>query len=145
MVKQLLWEKVDVKPLNEVVSVGAPQNVTIAARIYDTTLKVSDYLGIPISGASATIQLANGTSITKTTGADGTISMALVPLGRLNATVSYLGASQAINADVATQHGQAEAKLPASLPDFGATAGGVALPRPVLPKPAVSRSSLLPS
>src|SRR4029077_1090223 len=59
-VKQLLWEKVDVKPLNEVVIVGAPENVTIAARVYDATLKVSDYLQIPISGASARIQLANG-------------------------------------------------------------------------------------
>jgi len=123
-VKQLLWEKVDVKPLNEVVRVGAPQNVTIAARVYDAKLKVSDYLGVPISGASARIQLANGTSIMRTTGNDGTISMASVPLGRFNATVSYLGTSQALNADVAAQHGQAETKLPASLPDFGALGGG---------------------
>jgi hypothetical protein len=127
VVKQLLWEKVDVKPLNEVVSVGAPQNVTIAARVYDATLKVSDYLRIPISGASARIQLANGTSITRTTGTGGTISMASLPLGRFNATVSYLGASQAISADVAVQHGQTEARLPVSLPDFGAIAVGAAL------------------
>jgi hypothetical protein len=127
VVKQLLWEKVDVKPLNEVVSVGAPQNVTIAARVYDATLKVSDYLRIPISGASARIQLANGTSITRTTGTGGTISMASLPLGRFNATVSYLGASQAMSADVAVQHGQAEARLPVSLPDFGAIAVGAVL------------------
>jgi hypothetical protein len=127
VVKQLLWEKVDVKPLNEVVSVGAPQNVTIAARVYDASLKVSDYLQIPISGASARIQLLNGTSITKTTGTDGTISMASLPLGRFDATVSYLGASQAVSADVAVQHGQAEARLPASLPTFGAIAVGAAL------------------
>jgi len=127
VVKQLLWAKVDVKPLSEVVSVGAPQNITIAARVYDATLKVSDYLGIPISGASARIQLANGTSITRTTGTGGTISMASLPLGRFNATVSYLGASQAMSADVAVQHGQAEARLPVSLPDFGAIAVGAAL------------------
>jgi hypothetical protein len=120
VVKQLLWEKVDVKPLNEVVSVGAPKNVTIATRVYDATLKVSDYLQIPISGASARIQLLNGTSITKTTGTDGTVSMASLPLGRFNATVSYLGASQAVSADVAVQHGKVEARLPASLPTFGA-------------------------
>jgi hypothetical protein len=122
VVRQLLWEKVDVKPLNESVSVSAPQNVTIAARVYDATLKVYDYLRIPISGASARIQLANGTSLTKITGADGKISIGPVPLGRFNATVSYLGTSQAVTADVAPQHSQPEARLPASLPDIGASA-----------------------
>jgi hypothetical protein len=52
--------------------------------------------------------------------------MASIPLGRFNATVSYLGASQAIGADVA-QGKQVDVRLPASLPDFGAFAGGVAL------------------
>jgi hypothetical protein len=127
VVNHLFWENVDVKPLNGVVSVGAPQNVTIAARVYDASLKVYDYLQIPISGASARFQLANGTSITKTTGTDGTISMASLPLGRFNATVSYLGGSQAISADVAAQNGRAEVRLPASLPDFGAVAGGAAI------------------
>jgi hypothetical protein len=127
VVNNLFWENVDVKPLNGVVSVGAPQNVTIAARVYDASLKVYDYLQIPISGASARFQLANGTSITKTTGTDGTISMASLPLGRFNATVSYLGGSQAISADFAAQNSRAEVRLPASLPDFGAVAGGAAI------------------
>jgi hypothetical protein len=124
VVKQVLWENEDVKPLNEVVSVDVPQNVTIAVRVYDVVLRVSDYLQIPISGASATIQLANGTSITKTTGTDGTISMTSIPLGRFNGTVSYLGGSQRISADVAAQDKQVDVRLPASLPDFGASAGG---------------------
>jgi hypothetical protein len=127
VVNHLFWENVDVKPLNGVVSVGAPQNVTIAARVYDASLKVYDYLQIPISGASARFQLANGTSITKTTGTDGIISMASLPLGRFNATVSYLGGSQAISADVAAQNSRAEVRLPASLPDFGAVTGGAAI------------------
>jgi hypothetical protein len=127
VIKQLVWENADVKPLGLVDSVDAPQNFTVTARVYDTTLMVSDYLQIPISGASATISLANGTSITRTTGTDGTISMALIPLGRFNATVSYLGASQEVSADVALQTNQVDVRLPASLPDFGALAGGAAL------------------
>ena len=122
VVKQLLWENVDVKPLNQVVSVTAPQNVTIAARVYDATLRVSDYLQVPISGASAFIQLANGSSLSKTTASDGTVSLASIPLGRFNATVTYLGVSQGVNADVASQK-TVDMRLPLSLPDLGAVAG----------------------
>jgi hypothetical protein len=126
VIRQLVWENADVKPLGLVESVDAPQNFTVAARVYDATLRVSDYLQIPISGASATIHLANGTSIARTTGTDGTISMALIPLGRFNATVSYLGASQGLSADLASQNRQVDVRLPASLPDF-ALVGGAAL------------------
>ncbi len=127
VIKQLVWENADVRPPGQIEGVGAPQNFTVAARVYDATLGVSDYLGIPISGASAKISLVNGTSIIRTTGSDGTISMALIPQGRFNATVSYLGASQGISADASSQNRQVDVRLPASLPDFGASAGGVAL------------------
>jgi hypothetical protein len=53
--------------------------------------------------------------------------MASIPLGRFNATVSYLGASQAVSANVAAQDKQVDVRLPASLPDFGAFAGAVAV------------------
>ena len=39
VVKQLLWENADVTPLNQVVSVGAPQNVTVEARVYDAAVR----------------------------------------------------------------------------------------------------------
>lgn len=126
VVKQLLWENADVKPLNQVVSVSAPQNVTIAARVYDATLKVSDYLSIPISGATANIKLANGTSLTRATGGDGTVSLGSIPLGRFNATISYLGTSQAIAADT-SQGSQVDSRFAASLPDVGVSVGVVAL------------------
>jgi hypothetical protein len=120
VVSQVLWEGDNVAPSNQVVVVDAPQNVTIAARVYDVSLVVSDYLQVPISGASAIIQLPNGTSIVRTTGAGGTISLASIPAGRLNATVSYLGFSQRTSAEVAAQDAQVKVSLPASLPDFGA-------------------------
>ena len=127
VIKQLLWENADVKPLGQVDGVDAPRNFTIAARVYDATLRVSDYLQFPISGAAASIQLANQTSITRITGADGTVSMASIPLGLFNATVSYLGASQRVSGDVSAGGSQVGVKLVASLPDFGAVGGGVTL------------------
>jgi Phosphate-induced protein 1 conserved region len=127
MIKQLLWEGVDVKPLDQIVSVDSPQNVTVAARVYDATLRVTDYLQIPISGASANIQLANGTTMTMVTGADGTISLTSIPLGRFSATVSYLGFSQQTSASSTAVDERIDVRLPASLPDIGATTGGVAL------------------
>jgi len=127
VIEHLFWEGADVKPSAQVTSVDAPQNVTLAAAVYDATLRVSDYLQIPISGAAADIQLANGTSITRSTGADGTVSITSIPLGRFNATISYLGFSQRTSADVAAQDKQVEVRLPASLPEFGASAGAAAV------------------
>jgi len=121
VVTQVLWEGTNVAPLNQVVTVDAPQNVTIAARVYDASLVVSDYLQVPISGASAIIQLPNGTTVTRTTGAGGTILLTSIPAGRLDATVSYLGFSQRASAEVATQNAQVGVSLPVSLPDLGAT------------------------
>jgi hypothetical protein len=125
VVGQLKWENTDVRPLNQTVAVNAPQNVTIAARIYPVTLKVTDYLQVPISGAAANIELVNGTMTVRTTASDGTISMNLVPLGRFNGTVSYSGISQEIAVDAAAQHNPVEVRFFVSGPDFGALVGGV--------------------
>ena len=127
VIEHLVWEGVDVKPSPVITSVDSPQNVTVAAKVYNAALKVTDYLQIPIAGASADIQLANGTSITRSTGPDGIVSMGSIPLGRFNATVSYLGFSQRASADVAAQAKQVDVTLPASLPDIGATVSAVAL------------------
>jgi len=126
-VEHVFWEGVDVTLSPQVTTVDAPQNVTIATAVYDVALKVSDYLRFPISGASVQMQLVNGTSITRTTGSDGTVSVGSIPLGRFNTSVSYLGFSQRMSADVSTQGKQAEVRLPASLPDIGVTAGVAAL------------------
>jgi hypothetical protein len=125
-VGRLLWENTDVKPLNLTVNVDAPRNVTIAARIYPVTIKVTDYLQVPISGATASVELVNGTRVSRTTASDGTISITSVPLGRLSGTVSYLGISQAIAVDASTQNGPAAVRLFVSVADFGALVGGVA-------------------
>jgi hypothetical protein len=124
-VGQLMWEHADVKPLNRTMTVNAPQNVTIAARIYPVTFKLTDYLRVPISGATANIELVNGTMTTRTTAPDGTITMPLVPLGRLNGTISYLGISQAMAVDAAAQHDPVEVRLFVSAPDLGALVAGI--------------------
>jgi Phosphate-induced protein 1 conserved region len=123
VVGHLVWEGEDVSPPPQPTRVDAPQNVTVAAEVYDVTLKASDYLGVPVSGAAVDIRLANGTSVARTTGPDGTVSVASIPLGRFNATVSYLGLSQSVRADVAAQAGRAEVRVAASLPDLGASIG----------------------
>ena len=110
-------------PLNQAVTVGAPKNVTVAARVYDAGLRVSDYLQLPISGASVTVRLANGTSLHRITGIGGTISLTSIPFGRFNATVSYLGFSQRTSMDVGAESEQLQVTLPASLPDLASTVG----------------------
>ncbi len=126
VVGELLWEKTDVKPPEQTVLVDAPRNVTIAARIYPATIRVTDYLQVPVSGATVNMEFVNGTLKTRTTASDGTISITSVPLGRLNGTVSYLGFSQEIGV-AGPQNSPIGVRFLVSGPDFGASGGAVAL------------------
>lgn len=116
-VTKLVWEGVDVRPLGQPLSVESPQNFTLAARVYDASLKVSDYLRIPISGAAVIFRFANGTSVVRTTGGSGAITLGPIPLGSFNVTVSSLGVSQRASEDVAVNGAQARIIVPVSFPD----------------------------
>lgn len=117
-VAQLLWEGADVSPSSGyTITANSPGTVTIAASVYDLEIKVSDYLRLPVSGASATLRMVNGTTVRESTGSGGTIFLPSVPLGPLDGTVSYLGYSQALNVHVAAS-GEIPVTLPLSFPDL---------------------------
>lgn len=66
-------------------------------------LRVTDYLGIPISGAWVAFTLDNGTSIQAATSSNGTISLGMISIGTFHATISYLGTTTTVVGDVSTQ------------------------------------------
>jgi hypothetical protein len=122
----VIWENVDVKPSNQTVyRVEMPSNETIRSRIYDAKLSVTDLLGVPVSGASAQIVLANGTQIVRSTDSGGVISVPLIPRGTFTATVSNLGTTAQVSGD-ASMHPITDAKVFASYPDVGAIGGVIA-------------------
>ncbi len=120
------WEGVDVKPLNaEVYNVSNPLNTSIRARIFNAKIVASDYLGLPISGATTTVQLANGTILSRMTSSNGTIVLPEIPLGKFNATISNLGFESKIIGDASVQK-VTTAKVVPSTPFFGVI--GIAAP-----------------
>ncbi len=114
----VIWEGVDVKPSNQPpYRVENPSTVTVHARVYDLKMRLTDLLQIPVSGAEARIVLANGTVLERATANDGSVALPLVPLGKFNATISYLGASAVIHGD-ASQQAVARAQTALSYPDI---------------------------
>jgi len=105
---------------------SGPQNMTVHARVYDASIKVGDYLGVPVGGAAVAVQLANGTSVMRPTPASGMISLSAIPLGNYTATVSYLG-STFHGAEDAKASGTASVRFLVSGPDLAAIAGAVFL------------------
>lgn len=104
LISILMWEGTDVKPANRTAStVGAPLNDVVRARVYDAKLRVTDYLGIPISGAQVTFVLVNGTTVKATTSGDGSISLRMIPLGTFQASIAYLGMTTNVAGDASTQ------------------------------------------
>ncbi len=103
-ITSVIWENVEVKPTNPLTyqAIG-PTVLAIDARVYDATIKVRDYLGIPVSGAHAEIKLANGSVLASTSGSDGTIAFGLIPLGTYRGSVSNLGVPTQIEGDASIQ------------------------------------------
>jgi hypothetical protein len=71
--------------------------------LVSSQLRVTDYLGIPISGAWVTFTLDNGTSIQAATNSYGTLSLGLIPTGTFHATISYLGITTTVVGDASMQ------------------------------------------
>lgn len=119
-VSKLTYEGVDVKPLpqTEYVVTG-PSTVTLEARVYNATLKLTDFLGLPVAGAKVSLILANGTTITGLTGGDGTFVAASIPLGNFSGTVSNLGLTVKVIGDASKQSVTSVSIL------FGATSLGL--------------------
>ncbi|MCS4540508.1 MAG: hypothetical protein HYU03_07455, partial [Thaumarchaeota archaeon] len=114
----VIWEGVDVKPTNQpVYRVESPSTEVVHARVYDVKMRLTDLLQIPVSGAEARIVLANGTVLERATANDGSVAIPLVPLGKFNATISYLGVSIVIHGDGSKQ-AVAHAQTALSYPDI---------------------------
>jgi Thermopsin len=118
-VSSLVWEGADVKPVGAApYSVGAPENLTIKARAYTASVRVTDLLGFAVQGAQVAAKLANGTTVTRPTDSSGVADFGLIPIGGYQATVSSLGISTSIPAD-ASVHSEATATVLLSLPAVG--------------------------
>jgi hypothetical protein len=112
------WEGADVKPASQTFyTVNAPANETVEARVYSGSIAVTDYLGLPISGARVSVTLVNGTIITTTTSNKGTVALPEIPIGNYTASISYLGTTTTIGGNAALA-GTAHAKILASYPTF---------------------------
>ena len=103
-ISKVSYEGLDVKPTSQPqYSVSSPSNLTIKAQVYDATIKVADVLGIPVSGAAVRMTLANGTTISGTTGGDGTFTVPSIPLGTYSASVTSIGSSAQFTGDASKQ------------------------------------------
>jgi len=113
------WESADVKPaVQTIYTVNGPLNQTVLNRVYNGKIVAKDYLGVPVSGAKVSVILANGTTITSTTGSDGSVALHEIPIGTYTATVAYLGTATSIDGDAAVD-ATAQARLLVSYPVIG--------------------------
>ena len=121
-ISQLTWHGVDVKPAQSPVTVSSATSVPIKALIYSATVKVTDFLGLPVSGAEVKMTLANGTTISGTTGGDGTFVAPSIPLGTYTATVSGIASSTQVKGD-ASKQAVANASVTFGTTSLGVVAG----------------------
>lgn len=103
-ISSVSYEGVDVKPnASEQFSVSGPSNISLKALVYDAKLRVTDFLGLPVSGATVKMTLANGSLISGTTGGDGTFTASDIPLGTFTASVSGLASYARVTGDASKQ------------------------------------------
>ncbi|MBI2648300.1 MAG: hypothetical protein HYW93_01425 [Thaumarchaeota archaeon] len=99
----IMWGGTNVSPTpGTAYEVTAPMNVVVKCQVFDVTIHAIDALGLPVTGATANIVLANGTQISARSGVNGEITLPLVPLGKFDATISNLGGSTRIAGDAST-------------------------------------------
>lgn len=127
-VADVTWEGASVgpTPAPSYVVKSAPLNVTLDTQVYTASLKVVDALGFPVAGAHVSMSLANGTTITGTTRANGTFTASQIPLGTFTAKVTSFGMSTTIVGDPAAGQAVAEGKVPFGVISLFAMVGGVA-------------------
>ncbi len=100
----MIWENANVTPMTpHVYTVSGPALENVSLRVYAAKITATDYLGLPISGASASVALANGTTIQRTTGSDGVVQLGLIPIGTFQGKLSYLGTTTVVAGDASVQ------------------------------------------
>jgi hypothetical protein len=103
-ISNVTYEGEDVKPSTPTqYSVTGPNTIGIEARVYDATVKVTDFLGFVVSGAQVKMTLVNGTIVSGTTNSDGAFVARQMPLGTFVASVSSFGTSTQVMGDASKQ------------------------------------------
>lgn len=100
MWQSIIWQDTEVVPAG-VSFDAALGNPTVNCRIYDFSVKVSDVLGFPVSGAYVSVELQNGRTQTVQTGLDGVALIRMVPAGVFAVQVLFLTQKVAVAGDVA--------------------------------------------
>ena len=119
-VSKVTYEGVDVTPSSQQqYSTTAPSNISVKGSVYDASVKVTDFLGLAVSGAQVKMTLANGTVLTGTTNGDGVYSALQIPLGTFTASVSGLASGVQVSGDASKQAVTSASVL------FGTTSLGV--------------------
>lgn len=103
-VSQVGWEGADVKPATVTTyTVSTPETLALKTRVYSATIRVTDSFGQTVSGAQVTLRLANGTTISGTTGGDGTYTANQIPLGTFSGSVQSLAFGSQVSGDASSQ------------------------------------------
>jgi len=98
--QSITWQDTEVAPTGASFD-AALGNPTVNCRIYDFSIKVSDVLGFPASGAYVSVEFQNGRTRTVQTGLDGVALIHMVPAGEFTAHVSFLTQKVSVVGDVA--------------------------------------------
>jgi len=112
----ITWQNSEVAPANAVFD-AADGNPTVDCLIYDFAVRVTDLFSLPVSGASMSTTLPNGTTVDALTGMDGLVVFTRIPQGSFTAQVFYMGQTATVIGDVAaTASFPATARVNFSLP-----------------------------
>jgi hypothetical protein len=98
--ESITWQGLDVAP-NDAYFDVSEGNPTVNCLIYDFVVRVSDFLGFPVPGASVSVELPNGRTMNAQTGFDGVAVIRNAPLGEFSASVSFLAQTATVSGDVA--------------------------------------------
>jgi hypothetical protein len=100
MWQSIMWQDTEVAPAGFSFD-AALGNPTVNCRVYDFSVKVSDALGFPVSGAYVSVEFQNGKTRTLQTGLDGVALIRMVPVGEFTMQVSFLTQNVLVVGDVA--------------------------------------------
>ena len=91
-INDITWMGVDVKQSDsQSLLISEPGEVRIGTETYPLQIIVRDLLSLPVSGASISTELANGTIIKGFTDENGEIKYSLIPLGDYSTTIEAFG------------------------------------------------------
>ena len=97
------WEGVEVPSVGSPgLRATSPQPLTVQTEVYQASLKVTDLLGFPVSGAQVTVTFGNKSSTTLLSGDDGSVSLGLLPAVNYEAAAAGFAGTTNVSVDPAT-------------------------------------------